>query len=410
MFRFDFDIDDAEDNGCGPVVGLDTALAQTEQGEPETAVVEHSSREVSLDDLFFSLPHTISFSPLNISLPSDHNVVLSRRDLFDARFQLISADDCAGEKSGRSEVEFIDAPSDLVPGIYEGGLKTWECSLDLVACLSSIYGPQIENALRRKRILELGCGTAIPSLYLIHSIFSAEPNVDADLHIHLQDYNDLVLRLVTIPNIILAWYMSPASATYRASVPTGDSERDDDDDTMPLPPADPFQSGELALTPELKAAFLASLKTCGIHLKLFSGSWATFDVECAGGPYDVLLTSETIYRTASLDTLVDLMHRATAPAATEKGSATSLEDATSRLSLSDSEGLKGLAGAPYLCLVAAKLVYFGVGGGVNEFVQAVETLHADPDVGEGRSSNRVQTVWETNKGVKRSIMRVVWNS
>ena len=81
--------------------------------------------------------------------------MLSRRDLFDARFQLISADDCPGEKSGRSEVEFVDAPSDLVPGIYEGGLKTWECSLDLVACLSSIYGPKIEDALRRKRILEV---------------------------------------------------------------------------------------------------------------------------------------------------------------------------------------------------------------------------------------------------------------
>lgn len=81
--------------------------------------------------------------------------MLSRRDLFDARFQLISADDCAGEKSFHSEVEFIDAPSDLVPGIYEGGLKTWECSLDLVACLSSIYSPKIEDVLRRKRILEV---------------------------------------------------------------------------------------------------------------------------------------------------------------------------------------------------------------------------------------------------------------
>lgn len=178
---------------------------------------------------------------------------------------------------------------------------------------------------------------------------------------------------------------------------------------MPLPPADPSQPGELALTPELKTAFLESLQTCGIHLKLFSGSWATFDVERAGGPYDVLLTSETIYRTASLGSLVDLMRRATAPAV-QKGSSPSLEDSTSRLSLSDSEGLKGLVDAPYLCLVAAKLVYFGVGGGVNEFVQAVETSHARGVAGEGRSSNRVQTVWETNKGVKRSIMRVVWSS
>ena len=52
---------------------------------------------------------------------------------------------------------------------------------------------------------QLGCGTAIPSLYLIYSIFSTKPNVDSDVHVHLQDYNELVLRLVTIPNIILAW-------------------------------------------------------------------------------------------------------------------------------------------------------------------------------------------------------------
>ena len=86
--------------------------------------------------------------------------MLSRRDLFDARFQLISADDgveASGMEIGPSEVEFIDAPSDLVPGVYEGGLKTWECSLDLVACLASIYGPHITSALRQKRILEV-CG------------------------------------------------------------------------------------------------------------------------------------------------------------------------------------------------------------------------------------------------------------
>lgn len=37
------------------------------------------------------------------------------------------------EKSpGEDAMDFLDAPSDLVHGVYEGGLKTWECSLDLV--------------------------------------------------------------------------------------------------------------------------------------------------------------------------------------------------------------------------------------------------------------------------------------
>ena len=81
--------------------------------------------------------------------------MLSRRDLFDARFQLISSDDASEAKDGHSEVDFVDAPSDLVPGIYEGGLKTWECSLDLVDCLHSIYGSDIASKMRGKRIIEV---------------------------------------------------------------------------------------------------------------------------------------------------------------------------------------------------------------------------------------------------------------
>jgi len=65
--------------------------------------------------------------------------------LFDARFQLISEgtiDDSETEGQANSSgpslasaLEFIDNPSDLVPLVYEGGLKTWECSLDLASCL-----------------------------------------------------------------------------------------------------------------------------------------------------------------------------------------------------------------------------------------------------------------------------------
>lgn len=56
------------------------------------------------------------------------------------RFQLISQ---AGlNPSNESEgsvptLEYIESPSDLVPGAYEGGLKTWECSIDLATHLAS---------------------------------------------------------------------------------------------------------------------------------------------------------------------------------------------------------------------------------------------------------------------------------
>lgn len=45
----------------------------------------------------------------------------------------------------------------------------------------------------------------MPSLYLLHALFSVEPTAEGDIHVHLQDYNALVLQLVTLPNIILTW-------------------------------------------------------------------------------------------------------------------------------------------------------------------------------------------------------------
>jgi protein-histidine N-methyltransferase len=90
-----------------------------------------------------------------------------RRDLFDARFQLISegagdsvesgqqgSNEDASEKKevDRKALEYLDAPSDLVPGVYEGGLKTWECSLDLVDYLDSLK--DVGN-FRGKKILDV---------------------------------------------------------------------------------------------------------------------------------------------------------------------------------------------------------------------------------------------------------------
>ena len=112
----------------------------------------------------------ISCSPLNVSLrQGNRTVTLSRRDLFDVRFQLISDEDAAtdlpqpfdnnesssdGKKQHRhaSALQFLEAPSDLIPHIYEGGLKTWECSTDLVEYLDSIQDPE---GFRGKHILEV---------------------------------------------------------------------------------------------------------------------------------------------------------------------------------------------------------------------------------------------------------------
>ncbi|PWA59435.1 Nicotinamide N-methyltransferase-like protein [Artemisia annua] len=82
--------------------------------------------------------------------------------------------------------------SDLVPGKYEGGLKLWEGSLDLVKTLRS----KVESnklALVGKKVLELGCGHGLPG------IFSCLQGASA---VHFQDFNSEVLQCLTIPNVV----------------------------------------------------------------------------------------------------------------------------------------------------------------------------------------------------------------
>lgn len=119
-----------------------------------------------------SLPESISYSPLVVHLTSAssqnsrsealQSVILPRRDLFDARLQLIatSTEEQENEEGRVNGLDFIEAPSDLVPGVYEGGLKTWECSTDLVDYLyEGIHAGEGEKgsigSVRGKRVLEV---------------------------------------------------------------------------------------------------------------------------------------------------------------------------------------------------------------------------------------------------------------
>lgn len=144
--------------------------------------------------------------------------------------------------------------------------------------------------------------------------------------------------------------------------------------------------GELAITPGLKSAFLSSLLALNMTIRFFSGSWNTFDPACTIGSdcYNIILTSETIYQMDSLESLVDLM-QAACTGETKESLSMSVEEV-------DSE-----APCPYHCLVAAKVLYFGVGGGVSEFLKSVE-----------RRKGRAKTVQERKVDVGRRIMRVEW--
>ncbi len=187
------------------------------------------------------------------------------------------------------------------------------------------------------------------------------------------------------------------------NVSTGLADEDIEDEDM-LPPADVTQPGDLPLPPSMLSAFRQSLVDYGIELRFFSGPWQTFDLDATSTSngsrnYDMVLTSETIYCTDSLAALLDLMWTAcTGDDEAEK----SLEKVTEKLSIDDNI-LRPRNG--YLCLVAAKQVYFGVGGGIAEFVQAVET---GLPTTKKRHKGRVETAWKLDEGVKRTVMKVEW--
>lgn len=144
----------------------------------------------------------------------------------------------------RSLTTALTLNSDVIKGVYEGGLKIWECTLDLLSFLAK-ESFNLDNL----DVLDLGCGSGLLGIYaLCHG---------GARHVHFQDYNAEVLELVTIPNVLL-----------------------NIDETQP--------SEQKHLD----------------KLKFFSGDWASLEEKLDS--YDVILTSETIYCSENYSKLLNI--------------------------------------------------------------------------------------------------------
>ncbi len=69
------------------------------------------------------------------------------------------------ESDSLGELGEVVERSDLTPGVYEGGLKLWEGSMDLVEFLVKHQVP-----LSGMRVMELGCGHALPGIYAAQQV------------------------------------------------------------------------------------------------------------------------------------------------------------------------------------------------------------------------------------------------
>ena len=95
------------------------------------------------------------------------------------------------ERSSSSSRRFQN--SDLVPGIYEGGLKVWECSVDLCCYL------QANNICCEGKLLELGCGHGLPGCWALKQARLRQQST----FVVFSDFNQFVLTDVTIANIAI---------------------------------------------------------------------------------------------------------------------------------------------------------------------------------------------------------------
>ncbi|KAJ5312327.1 hypothetical protein PENANT_c011G04013 [Penicillium antarcticum] len=345
----DIDMDDSEiNNDICPVT------SQQNVGNSLPELVKASKHD--MNEWLSILPSQIFYNKLKIG---DAPVVIARREIFDIRTQLMAED-----SAGHDNEELIAGieKGDIKPNFYEGGFKTWECALDLAKLsLDEDILNGSSDGLQDTHIIELGAGTAVPSLTLFARALGAE--YTCKKHFTFADYNSDVLRLVTLPNLLLTWQESRSqTAVSSASTSTAQDQEE-----------------ELDITPELIEEFKIDLANRGISVDFVSGAWSAEFVDLVFGSGDgpcrtLVLASETIYSPSSLmafsETLLALLRR------------------------SNTASTKSRA------LVAAKKVYFGVGGGVDEFLAVLGNVC-------GSELDVQQKLDVHSEGVGRVVLEVV---
>ncbi|XP_023756585.1 uncharacterized protein LOC111905145 [Lactuca sativa] len=161
---------------------------------------------------------------------------------------------------------FALSNSDLVPGKYEGGLKLWEGSLDLIKTLR--LEMECGNlSLVGKKVLELGCGHGLPG------IFSCLQGASC---VHFQDFNSEVLQCLTIPNVVANLPVKSESLSSEVR----------------------FFAGDWSEVHQI----LPNLQTDDLDSNCSSGANSSFG-------YDVILMAETVYSISTLPALYQLIKK-----------------------------------------------------------------------------------------------------
>ncbi|XP_059373317.1 histidine protein methyltransferase 1 homolog [Carassius carassius] len=164
----------------------------------------------------------------------------------------------APEREDSEEIlaKTLTQKSDLISGVYEGGLKIWECTYDLLE-----YIDDAGETFAGKRVLDLGCGAGLLGILALKR---GATKVD------FQDYNSTVIEQLTMPNVFLSC--------------EEDNENEEENSSPPS-----------------KRKSLNVSKKLLDHCGFFSGDWKSFLIlmqnKTPSPKYDIIFTSETIYNT-----------------------------------------------------------------------------------------------------------------
>ncbi|KAH3901293.1 protein-histidine N-methyltransferase SCDLUD_002784 [Saccharomycodes ludwigii] len=386
-FSFEFNEDDLNSNEITKNKDLNKNkyLASNNNNQHFTNPLDVPLEPATKKPILHDLQHVLQ-SLINVRITFEiihtpkNQIELYRRELFDIKHQIMMEID---DTNDNKELEILmgETNEDLVKNVYEGGLKSWECSIDLVDYLAN----NSSEITDYKKLIELGCGTALPTEYLfikhLNLLKKQKDNNhnNSNLSFYLCDYNYEVLRLATVPNLIISWCMLYLSTEELSNL------QKFEDATIPI------AKDEIFLSKQLLSSFNDFIVNRQVSLKLISGSWCRAFNDLIINDLEnelsndnttndcMVLTSETIYQPDTLplisETLLDLKQK--------------LQKQNNKIEI----------------LLAAKDIYFGVGGSILEFQKYIEDRISNDENGLSSCVSSFE-VFKCNENFKRSIVAI----